>query len=649
MDSPASGKLNISGIVLHVDAYGEYPAEVLSFRKASSRTISVGRRSSSGRVLPDDAGRALFRCPVVSRKHAKITFTEYGNVYLIDLHSHHGTHILRPGELMSTALKPEVPTVLADGDLITFGKAVGRDTYLVRPVVARVELMFGRDASPVAPSPLPSSLTGGDLSSFEKDKAPARSASGRYGVYPPSPESSSSASASDGDSDIQEISPPSSPPDPASSFPRPLSRSNSMSLQSLRLRLLQSILPPIQWMPDQLFEEIDETFMEGGQVVHPAVLEEEEGEDMDLSSSRSASPAENREGEVTMNGPHEEPPVIGAWPGSPLNVSESSDEPPAEHPSVHMLEPRDPLPGGLSCPEVIEISDDDYGTPFPPAAERAAPVDLTVGEIEDEGVDTFAEVPNFVPMDDAFLRQVETIVDASVRVHEMTNDPAAPKPEARVPEVQAQTAEILNELNVIKSRRVEDETAFSTHVQQTKDRLNALHGQMLDTCDRLSARDDQLTSIQSKLHSLGALVNDLQERSTLAEREAARMEELVMDVSVAKEMLKETCDLQKDARTQMLAELEAVKALREEAAAAVAEVKAAASTVATAASTLITLKRKRDDADADIAFPDPNLARAVAPLPSKRRRTMQVVSTVVQTATVASMGAVAAWAALAFS
>ncbi len=133
------------------------------------------------------------------RARSRTLNTSHTKVYITDLHSHHGTHILRPGELVWTVLKPEVPTVLADGDLITFGKTVGRESYLVRPVIVRVQLVFGRDASPRASTPLPSSLTHDDSS---PDKAPARTSSGRYGVYPPSPESS--PTTSDGDSEIQE-------------------------------------------------------------------------------------------------------------------------------------------------------------------------------------------------------------------------------------------------------------------------------------------------------------------------------------------------------------------------------------------------------------------------------------------------------------
>ena len=69
----------VEGIVLHVEANDAQPSENLTFYKAHSRTIAIGRKSSQGGT-EHDPERALFRCPVVSRKHAKITFTEYGNV-----------------------------------------------------------------------------------------------------------------------------------------------------------------------------------------------------------------------------------------------------------------------------------------------------------------------------------------------------------------------------------------------------------------------------------------------------------------------------------------------------------------------------------------------------------------------------------------
>ena len=117
-----------------------------------------------------------------------------------------------------------------------------------------------------------------------------------------------------------------------------------------------------------------------------------------------------------------------------------------------------------------------------------------------------------------------------------------------------------------------------------------------------------------------------------------------------------------------------MKALRVEAAATVAEAKLASVTAQTAASEVRTgclqqsssadtkqasksLKRKRDDLEdgqGEGASVPSNLTDVrdlhAPPLPiSKRRRTLRVVSKVAQTATVASLGAVAAWAALAFS
>ncbi|KAI9068546.1 hypothetical protein FKP32DRAFT_1642117 [Trametes sanguinea] len=640
-DPSAQGELSIQGIVLHVEAYGDEPAEALCYSKAASRTISVGRKSSSGRVLPEDAGRALFRCPVVSRKHAKITFTEQGQVYLSDLHSHHGTYIIRQGELAAMVVKPEVPTALLDGDVITFGKSVGRDLSLVPPIVARVQLIVGRDVSNRAPSPLPGSLVNGDPPSPEKL---TKSNSGRYGVFPPSP--AYSPAPSDGDSDIQEISRPNSPPIPAPSLEDPPPRSNSVSFQSARLRLLQSILPPIhQWAPDERPEEDrDESFFERGQSVPPIESEEE---DMDLSSSRSASPAEGGDAAVASTAIPDEPAIIGAWPATPADASESSDDS-VEPEHIRTPEPSSSLPSGLIPPEVIEISDDEYGTPFvPPRPDSVLGMVIEeLGEFNHESAGV--ELPDFVVMKDSFLAQVESIGEASARVQELTDNTNVREAHACIPE---QTAEILNEIHAIRQTHAEDEATFSAHVEQTKDRLNTLDGQMLDTWGRLSARDDQLDNIQTRLNDLGSLVTDLQERSALADYEAMRVEELFDEVNAAKAMLRETCDLQREARTQMLAELEAVKALRAEAAAAVAEAKVAVSAVATVASAATSLKRKRDEIDddpasSDVGIPEPP---AIVQQPSKRRRVARVVETVVHTAAVAGAGAVAAWAALAYS
>ena len=109
-----------------------------------------------------------------------------------DLHSHHGTHIMLPGDLVSTPLKPEISTVLADGETPTSSG----------PVVVRIHwLVFGVGAPAQAhlspPRPLdalhdpypPSMLDPEDIDSHIGDddddsRACARLISGKYGVFP---------------------------------------------------------------------------------------------------------------------------------------------------------------------------------------------------------------------------------------------------------------------------------------------------------------------------------------------------------------------------------------------------------------------------------------------------------------------------------
>ncbi len=359
------GLRRLEGIVLHVEESDGQPSEVLKFRKTESRTIFVGRKPFQA-GSQSDPSRALFRCPVVSRKHAKITFAEFGNVrlhtldplglriylyicslkvYISDLHSHHGTHILRPGDFVSTALLPEVSTVLADGDRITFGKSVGRDTYTVKPVVVRIELMFGGDVPTRAPSPPPISLCADTVDEAHhqphgrNSELDTTATSGRYGIFIPSPRSSSSSS--DGESDIQEISPPTSPREslhPPFIFPRD-GGSNS-SLGGGRLQFLRHFLPPIHRLSPELSPEPSyfafskEPSVGENRVVGGAVGEE----DMELSSSRESSPMEARSDVHDQ----EDIAIIGSWPTSPWRVSEP--------PSMIMQR------------EVIEISDDD-GSP----------------------------------------------------------------------------------------------------------------------------------------------------------------------------------------------------------------------------------------------------------------------------------------------
>lgn len=68
------------GITLSVDECGPQPAKTLKFWKSNARFIEIGRRSAQAKGNEDSERQALFRCPVISRRHAKITFSEFGNV-----------------------------------------------------------------------------------------------------------------------------------------------------------------------------------------------------------------------------------------------------------------------------------------------------------------------------------------------------------------------------------------------------------------------------------------------------------------------------------------------------------------------------------------------------------------------------------------
>ncbi|KAL4071874.1 hypothetical protein J3A83DRAFT_2927061 [Scleroderma citrinum] len=167
----------------------------------------------------NDDHNAVFACQVVSARHAKLILSDSGQVYIVDLHSRHGTHLSRAGEAPK-ALKAEVETALADGDVLTFGKAVGAGSCMVLPVTTRVELLREKPVPSVSPS-IPSLTPISSLVNLIS--RPSRNNSGRYGLFFPPPHGDDSPSphspsslyvSSDGgssvsddhDSDIEEIS-----------------------------------------------------------------------------------------------------------------------------------------------------------------------------------------------------------------------------------------------------------------------------------------------------------------------------------------------------------------------------------------------------------------------------------------------------------
>jgi hypothetical protein len=213
--------------MLVIPKTGDEPTQTLRFLKSRSTVVHIGRASSSLGDAEKSPDTIQFRCPVISRRHAKLMFSSghvspiitchpnnpntdgradcipiYAQVYIVDLHSHHGTHLLRRDEIVSRPILPDVPIVLQDGDTLTFGKAVGKEPYSVSPITANVMLIYDTEAAPASPvSPPIISLVDSPPSPTTPIKgkqplaAPKSSSSGRYGLFGPhSPASQSQSS-----------------------------------------------------------------------------------------------------------------------------------------------------------------------------------------------------------------------------------------------------------------------------------------------------------------------------------------------------------------------------------------------------------------------------------------------------------------------
>ncbi|KAJ4481264.1 hypothetical protein J3R30DRAFT_2427341 [Lentinula aciculospora] len=70
---------SVTGFTLHVEKNGSESAARMIFGKANANIVVVGRKppqASAG--FDSDRSKAMFRCPVVSRAHAKFTFSDSG-------------------------------------------------------------------------------------------------------------------------------------------------------------------------------------------------------------------------------------------------------------------------------------------------------------------------------------------------------------------------------------------------------------------------------------------------------------------------------------------------------------------------------------------------------------------------------------------
>ncbi|GJE95253.1 hypothetical protein PsYK624_114360 [Phanerochaete sordida] len=677
---------DITGIALSVEKYGDEPPQVLTFYKQDTDIILIGRRSSvSTKPQADETDRALFRCPVISRRHARIMFTQYGNVYLSDLSSHHGTHILRPGEKASTMIKADTPSVLADGDTITFGKVVGREDSIVRPIIAKVRLLFGAPASPSSESTSSQAPT-----TPAAPTAALHTSSGRYGIYTPAMTSSSSDSSES--EEVEEISAPSQAARPCAPFTFAFGPRASQAHQMHhvfhtrhahhtqmvpnapgRLSLLRRILPRVGSIGS--FEEV--TTGHGSSRLSPISVssvsrspsivemsrEDVQREQADQQPSRAASPGEDMD--LESDAPSEYPSkavpgdieVVHGFDGL-LPILAASSRLCTPEPE-HALE----MAALVDFPEhQVESDDSDsdlYATPAPQRAPE--PLEFAPAASESEFVEFNSPEGYATPL----LDPMEAILDFSSipwRFATASSRGASPLP-------------------------AREQQPFDTRVERLKDRLAELEQRMLGSSKAGSA--EPASDVEAEpAHS--------EESIAPQEHEAAAKEDVAPMVKSLKEMLQSLDELRKKAEADMTRELDAIRALRAEAEAAATA--ALAHAVAPApdftadednmevdtqspAATFNALKRKRNALDdeggdapeapsAEIAdVLDATVLRAdlasvgrapachalfdrLASPPRKRARTVDVARriavTVAKTTAIAAVGAVATWSALAY-
>ncbi|KAI0074888.1 hypothetical protein K474DRAFT_1773659, partial [Panus rudis PR-1116 ss-1] len=334
----------IIGVTLTVNGLEPGPTPlILPFHKDHARVIQIGRKSTqTPGSYHISKNSAMFRCAVVSRIHAKITFTEYGNVYITDLNSHHGTYILRPGDTAAKSLSPEVPNVLADGDVVTFGKTVMRDDVEARPVSARITLQLAPPNPPITP-PAP---TAEDLPVRQLSTA----SSGRYGIFNPT----ESSSEEDSDSELGRSSPLSVQSNDNACLP---------SMQSLRSANLI-----IDCLPNSSAPAPEPA------PILPSIHNLAPFESVSADLPSISYPAVRPSAQALLT----EPPLVGSWPKTPP-------------------QPASPVVSELRSTSISRDSSEDSADTQAPGEENGAPDSDGDDEIQEVQPPTLNIVPLQVP------------------------------------------------------------------------------------------------------------------------------------------------------------------------------------------------------------------------------------------------------------
>ncbi|KAG2044107.1 hypothetical protein BDR03DRAFT_1005271 [Suillus americanus] len=635
---PCDPQQPVTGVTLHVESCGGKPAHNVSFFNTRTSHVHIGRKSiSDDRSMrkENDDQNAVFACPVVSAKHAKLVLASSGHVYIVDLKSRHGTHLRKQGETTSKMLQPEVEITLADGDVVTFGKAVGQGATLVSPVTVRIEFM--RDILDMRDSP-PWCLTLADPSS----PRPRKLSTGRYGLnspisYPSSPSHSSESlsspsgssneavSHSEHESDIEEIPSWEELRSCVSSlrqdFPTDFLGGSLLgkmpSLGSLMQDICHKIADPLDidspqpWSPPAIaaIASIDDDDAPSS-IVH-------------LEVSRSHSPMELSTPSPSPPQAPSEPDVVGAWPPSRADslqpASRRSDESNrVKLPSMcsfgHMgsLESGsfdsfpERLPSLSSFPPFVPLEDE-------PAILAPIPVLPSIAEVRPDesqvsGHDDHGDLRDSIKTIEAINALHSSVTDIKNR-HALTEDDLY--------DLQHQVDMLEPESDQLFARLEAAEDKLST-LSDLQDQVSELQSKAdAESCDNLAS---PIADVKACADALNALVIEMK---TLREETDKRVEERIQTIQIA--------------RTEAL------------------------SVIAAEVETFKSLKRKHSEVGIEVAPPvkmdiaveeaPATAAKPESPVEDYRhaKRPRRIMTSIAHTATAMAVGAVATWSALAFS
>jgi len=243
------------------------------------------------------------------------------------------------------------------------------------------------------------------------------------------------------------------------------------------------------------------------------------------------------------------------------------------------------------------------------------------------------------------------------------NSPS-PSPAAAEPSSQPLDAHSFHDINMIESRlddahneitmlrisRRSNEMRFDDHVGEMKSRLADLDQNMLAVNTRGTITSLRLNEVRANMDELQSRIQALGSALELEKQDVSA------DVHSCGVVLEEMRTIRNDAAEQIAEGLQALQVAREEVkahadAAQAAAASASASSQAASQTAATSLKRKREEeSDREAAIGEGDSAvQAAMPSALKRRKTGRVVHKVAQTAAYATIGAVAAWTALAFA